>query len=119
MGTASFLPPFKASSALVDEARFVHIVKGQTRLCSPQHQISLKSGDSMIMKCENFVNSWLPNEDGERSKVIVIQLYPQVLKDLYNEQLPELFTKTAVTEHHAVEPVEANDMPPLRYRMIS
>ena len=110
LGRAVFKPPFKASSPLVNEARFVHVINGNSRLYSPNHQFELKTGDSLMMKCENFVNNWFENTDGSNSEVIVLQFYPEVLKHIYNDKIPEVFTSK---QHEAAMPVEKIEPNPL------
>ena len=53
LGRVVFKPPFKASSALDNEARFMHVIKGKSRLYSPNNQFELSTGNSVLMKCEN------------------------------------------------------------------
>ena len=110
LGTAIFKPPFKASSALKDEARFVHVINGHSRLYSPVDQFNLSTGDSIIMKCENFVNTWLENEDDEPSEVIVIQFYPEVLNLIYRNQIPDLFSSNNVVKANPVEKIPPNEI---------
>ena len=108
LGRAVFQPPFKASAALQNEARFVHILKGNTRLYSAKNRFDLKTGDSLLMKCENFVNNWFENEDGAPSEVIVLQFYPEVLKFIYDNQIPPVFSSKNEIQSNPVEKIEPN-----------
>ena len=47
----------------------------------------LESGDSLIMKCDNFVNNWLANEDGSLTEVIIFQLNPINLGYIYEDEV--------------------------------
>ena len=75
-GHLRFIPPFKANSAMQDEARFVHIKHGRSRLYSPNDRFDLKTGDSLLMKCENFVNNWFENEGEATNEIFVFHFYP-------------------------------------------
>ena len=110
LGRAIFKPPFKASSALENEARFVHIIKGNTRLYAPQSRLNLSSGDNILMRCENFVNNWLANEDNQPSEVMIIHFYPEVLQFIYDNKLPELFTLYKEVNPNPVEKIANNEM---------
>ncbi|MCG8573339.1 MAG: AraC family transcriptional regulator [Flavobacteriales bacterium] len=92
-GRATFIPPFKAGESLLDEARFVSIIRGNSKLFVPNNQLELSSSDSMLMKCENFVNHWLPNEGDSTSQAIIVQFYPEVLAFAYDNKLPEIFNE--------------------------
>ena len=110
LGRASFKPPFKISSALEHEARFVFVVNGQSQLFFPSGQLNLKSGDSIIMKCENFVNHWLENDDGTTNEVIIVHFYPEVLHFVYDEKLPDIFSAKNQTQADPVEIIPKSDM---------
>ena len=118
LGRAIFQPPFKANSALENEARFVHVIHGNSRLYAPTEQLNLHTGDSLVMRCENFVNNWLPNEPAVETpnEVIVLQLYPEVLSHIYNDQLPDFF---AVKNGIKPKPVEKIPPNPLMDNFIS
>ena len=104
-GNATFQPPFKAAAPLKNEARFVHIAHGKTRLYSANKHLNLSTGESLIMNTDNFVNNWLENEGGESSEVIVFQLFPDILKWVYNDKLPKIFSQGDRTNITAVEKI--------------
>ena len=89
-GSNKFKPPFKVSDALINEARIVHVVYGRSRLYAADHFIDLESGDTIVMKSDNFVNNWQENENDRFNEVIAFQLNAEFLKYLYNNQLPSL-----------------------------
>ncbi len=105
LGRAKFQAPFKASSALQDEARFVHIVSGNSRLCSPKHQFDLKTGDSLLMKCEQFVNHWTNEEADRMNEVIIWHFYPDILHHIYDNQIPAVFTAGVAANPEPIESI--------------
>ena len=109
-GRIIFEPPYKANSSMEEEARFVYVVNGQSKLYSPNGRTDLKTGDGFIMKCENFVNNWEPNLDGSPTEVVVLQLYPDSLKEAYNQKLPEVFDERSNLESNPVEKVIPNPL---------
>ena len=80
IGNAAFNPPFKASDAMHDEARFVHVINGNSKLYVPNQTVALQCTDSLVMKCEKFVNTWYENENEKPTEIIVIHFYPEVLR---------------------------------------
>lgn len=109
-GRAIFEGTFKAGEALTDEARFVNIVSGRSKLHVPNSTLNLQTSDSFIMKCENFVNRWLPHEDDAPNQVFIVHFYPDVLKFVYDDQLPELFSPKNKTETDPAEKISTNRM---------
>ncbi|WNJ20305.1 AraC family transcriptional regulator [Pontibacter sp. G13] len=94
LGRATFQPPFKAHASLHDEARFVGIIHGSSRIYVPNHQEDLKDGDCFLMNTDNFVNHWLMHGDDEPIQVIIMHLMPDLLRYVYDDKMPEVFSRT-------------------------
>lgn len=93
LGRTKFIPPHKITDELINEARIVHVVNGTSRLHSANQVTHLSTGDTLIMKTDNFINNWLENEGDERTDVIVFQLNSDLLHYLYDNQLPDWFAE--------------------------
>lgn len=120
LGRAIFTPPFRANAALEEEARFVHVVHGKSTIYFPNGRLNLSTGDSIIMKCENFVNHWLPNEGPETNEVIILRFFPEVLQAVYDNQLPDILIAQHSLPAQPVEliapnPVVSNFVQGLKY----
>ncbi|MDG1332996.1 MAG: AraC family transcriptional regulator [Crocinitomicaceae bacterium] len=98
LGRTFFTPPRKISDALSNEARIVLVVNGQSKLYSADRVLEIQSGDSFIMKCDNFVNCWEENPDGEPNEVIVFQFNPELFREIYEQKTPSKLNST--TNHH-------------------
>ncbi|UTW61230.1 helix-turn-helix transcriptional regulator [bacterium SCSIO 12741] len=108
-GRNTFLPPFKITDALINEARIVYVVKGKSRLYSAEQYTDLTNGDLLIMKTDNFINHWQENEDGSHTQVIVFQLTADFLKFLYQNRPPSWFSDTEIPAGSSV--VKVNPHP--------
>ena len=91
------------SSTLKNEARFVYLISGSCLLKYPNGQIKLNSGDSIIMKCESFINEWQSFGDDGISEIIIIKLYPDTLKDIYKEDYNSYFNSGSTPASTSVE----------------
>lgn len=110
-GCVYFKPPFQITDSLINEARIVHVIKGKSKLYSANQLIELKSGDTLIMKSDNFVNNWQKNEsDDEINKVIVFQLNSDFLKYLYNNKLPNWYDRRNETVGNSIEKALPNQL---------
>jgi len=107
-GRNVFTPPLKFSDNLSNEARIVHIVKGRSRLYSANHVWDLKTGDTLIMKSDNFINTWLENKDGSANKIIGFRLEASLLNAIYHGSLPAYFKNVVSNEHSPIEVVREN-----------
>ncbi len=105
LGCTYFRPPFKVSDELINEARLVHVVNGHSRLHSANQQITLESGDTLIMKADNFINDWLENDSDQINQVIVFQLNSDFLQYLYANELPKWLVSDSDTVTNAIEKV--------------
>jgi len=90
-GRTFFQPPNKVSDALINEARIVYVVNGQSKLYSANHYMEIRSRDLLIMKTDNFINNWQENANDQPTEVIVFQLDSEFLRHLYHGNIPDWF----------------------------
>ena len=109
-GRNKFKPPFRVSDELINEARVVHVVKGNSRLYSANHYTNLKPGDTVIMKSDNFINDWLENPDDGLNEVVAFQLSSDFLQYLYSNQLPAWFKTKKVDSVNPVITIDQNKL---------
>ena len=93
LGKNIFKPPFKVTDKLINEARIIYVVQGRSNLYAANQFMSLNSGNTLIMKSDNFINHWLANESEEPNEVIVFQITSELLKHIYRNQLPIWFVE--------------------------
>jgi len=74
---------------MVDEACFMHVVKGNSRLFVPKNHIKVESSDSLLMRCGRYLNDWCRNPNGEPNEVVLIHFYPDILAALFEEEYPD------------------------------
>lgn len=105
-----FQAPFKADSSLHDEACFLHVIQGRSRLYTPTSQLDVNSSDSLVMKCGSYLNKWLSNEGQEANEAVLVHLYPDVLKMVYEDQVPALFSSSFKQNPIPAEKININEM---------
>lgn len=109
-GRIIFRPPFKAGEQLKNEARFCHVVRGNSRLIVPNDHFDLQSKDSFLMKAENFVNNWKEVKGEDSAEMIIIHFRPDVLNYIYNGKLPDFFFKKQDVQPCSVEKIAFNGL---------
>lgn len=81
-------PPFRIIGDFPDEACFIYIVRGDTILYGPQEKVATKSGEGIVMQCGTYLNEYVKEEGVEHAEAIAVHLYPDVLRMLYDKELP-------------------------------
>lgn len=105
-----FQPPFKAHTPLQEEACFLHVIRGKSRLYVPTQQVDLKATDNLVMKCGSYLNHWFKTEDEKPNEAILIHIYPEVLKLIYDDELPDFFASTTKKPTAPIEKLKINEM---------
>lgn len=108
LGRTFFKPPFKVSDTLINEARIVHVIHGDSNLYAANQFIKLQAGDTIIMKSDNFINSWSPSKSDKPNEVIVFQLSSDLLKLIYHGQVPDWFLKHQVKQVFPIQRATPN-----------
>ena len=108
LGRTFFKPPFKVSDTLINEARIVHVVYGHSKLYAANQYTEVKAGDTIIMKSDNFINNWFENQSDNLNEVIVFQLTSDLLKKIYQNQLPDWFLKHQTKQVFPIQKAESN-----------
>ncbi|MDK2594184.1 helix-turn-helix domain-containing protein [Pseudoalteromonas obscura] len=91
MGIKQFSAPYTYQDGLVNEARLIHIFKGQSSLICAGKTLSLKAGDTLLMKADNFINRWLDNGQCRDVEFVGVRLTQPHIQKLYQNNPPETF----------------------------
>jgi len=83
-----FTPPLKAFGHLENEACFLYAVNGESTLYGGNEKYKLSTNQSVLIKCGSYLYSWHENVSETPNESIVIHLYPDVLKLVYNDNVP-------------------------------
>ena len=108
LGRNRFAPPFKVSDTLINEARIVHVARGSSILCAANQYTEFQSGDTFIMKSDNFINQWQENPSGELNEVIVFQLTSDFLKHVYQNHTPQWLSSKSAQQVFPIRKASSN-----------
>ncbi|BDD06521.1 helix-turn-helix domain-containing protein [Aureibacter tunicatorum] len=87
-----FTPPLRLKEDMQSEACLLYSVKGSSSLYDTDQKHSLDSGKGALMKCGNYFNHWHINKDDAQNEAIAIHLYPDLIRYVYRDDLPEFLT---------------------------
>ncbi|KZN61243.1 helix-turn-helix domain-containing protein [Pseudoalteromonas luteoviolacea] len=88
MGLRKFNAPYTYQDGLVNEARIVHVFKGQSSLICAGKAFSLSAGDTLLMKSDNFINRWQESDQGNTVEFAGVRLTQSFVQQLYLDSLP-------------------------------
>ncbi|MGY3052502.1 AraC-like DNA-binding protein [Pedobacter sp. UYEF25] len=83
--------PFKIPNPMPDEACFLYMVEGQINYKTENQQVSIPKNDAVLLKCGNYFTQIKEADSVKHHQIIVVHFHPEVLKSIYNADLPKVF----------------------------
>lgn len=100
--------PFKYEGNFQNRGCFIYFKDRAPKLLSSENNVQMKSQEAVLLKCGTHFLDLLRKKDNETVEVIIIHLFPEILKKLYVGELPALIEKRNYTKQSGV--VESNDI---------
>lgn len=98
-------PPFRYAANFADEACFIHFSEGATKINSPFEQLKVEQGESLLLKCGSYFADLLKYGKEKQYEILVVHLYPDVIRRIYRHELPSFVTRSEATSFiHKVIP---------------
>lgn len=88
-----FTPPLKGSELMNSEACLMYALNGKNIVYGSNGTAFVDGGESILMKCGNFVGEWTVSEDINPYEAITIHFFPDVLKEIFENNIPEYLLK--------------------------
>jgi len=105
-----FHPPLKADGSMHDEACLLYSINGSSILYGSTEVNGLKPNEGVIMKCGNYINNWLPSEKEEPYEAVAVHFCPEVLKYIYQDELPEFLNAGPKQKSKSIHNVKSDDL---------
>lgn len=87
--TAVVTPPYKSVNRLDNEACFLYVLQGSNDHYSEEGRLEYEKGEGVLMKCGNFMFNVSPDEVTGKGGIVAIHFYPEVLKKIYENDVPD------------------------------
>jgi len=84
-------PPFKYTSLAKDKACFFHVLQGTVNSYSGKEYFKIEENEGVLVKCGNFIFERMAKNDTENCNIIAIHLHNDVLKKIYEKDIPGFF----------------------------
>jgi len=92
--------PFRFGATFQNEACFVYLKEGKTILSSPTERLAIDATESVLLNCSNYFADFIQKAPLATIEVYAVHLYPDLLKEIYKDTLPE-FLKHKATGQNA------------------
>lgn len=104
-------PPFKHVSHLDNEACFLYFKEGGNDHYSEEGHLQTNVQEGVLMKCGNYMFNVTPDKDTGNCSFIAIHFYPDVLKRIYEDKVPDFLKRGAkVSYNYNMTSVKSNDL---------
>lgn len=92
--------PLELDNTLEDVACFFYVLKGTNQTIDSSGSNTTKKHEGLLKSCGNFISRYIEDNQGEDFEAIVIYFYPDLIKEIYKNELPNFIE----THHKAVSP---------------
>ncbi len=100
--------PLKYEAIFQDRGCFIYFKNGNTKLLSSEHNTEIRGKEAILLKCgSNFLEILQKNND-EELETIVIHLFPELIKEIYKNEIPTTIIKRTNSEQSIK--ISSNDL---------
>lgn len=86
-------PPFRYEAIFQNSGCFIYFKERGPQLLSSENNIQVGSQEAVLLKCGSHFLDLLRETENDQVEVIVVHLFPEVLKKLYIGELPAIIEK--------------------------
>lgn len=92
--------PLRRSPVFQNEACFLHFSEGGSQITTPTERLTIREAESVLLKCGAYFADLFQNSTSERCEVCVVHFYPDMLQDIFREEVA-LFVRQQRQRNHA------------------
>jgi AraC-like DNA-binding protein len=85
----------KNHNPLNNEACFFYVIEGNNHSYSEEESLALNPKEGVLMKCGNYFYKGVPDKSSKRLRFIAIHLYPDVLRKVYENNIPQFLKNSS------------------------
>jgi len=108
---ARITPPFKRANHLSNEACFLFFAEGGNTHYSQSENLTVGTGDGILMKCGNFFFDLTPDKASGNTEMIAVHFFPEVLKQIFKDNPPKFLVdpENTITQQY-MTPINGNQV---------
>lgn len=81
-------PPLRQSPVFQDEACFLYFSEGGSLISAPAEKVTIYQNEGVLLKCGTYFADLIQNISTGTCEVYVIHLFPDILQEIFNEEVP-------------------------------
>ncbi|MEM7106372.1 MAG: AraC family transcriptional regulator [Bacteroidota bacterium] len=81
---------FRVVYQMSNEACFFYIHEGESRMYSANETVKLTAQEGVVMQCGNYIADMLSTSEVGCCEAVAVHLYPEVIKMIYENEIPDL-----------------------------
>ena len=81
-------PPLRLPNPMENEACFIFVIEGSGSVLSSTEMVEVNSQEAVLLKCGNYLGRIHVDEEDSNYHTMVIHLLPEVLKQIYQNEIP-------------------------------
>ena len=93
---AVIAPPFRLPTLMSDSACFLHMIEGENSTYTATGQVRMHTKESLLIKCGNYLTDMIDSPNTKKYQTVAVHFYPEVLKKVYDKDLPGFMKKPEV-----------------------
>lgn len=109
-----FKPPMKSTIQMSNDACFLYLFKGSEAggVYGSTTSEKLHANEGLLMRCGNYVGDWKQSKDDKEATYegLTIHFYPEILKAVYEDKIPEFLKNQENKKQILVEKVAIDQM---------
>lgn len=86
-------PPFKFDFPVTEQACFLYVKGGELDYQIDDEQINIATNYSLLLNCINSGKQMYNSNSTSNCEIVIVTFYPEILKKIYDRELPLLFQK--------------------------
>lgn len=90
---AVFTPPYRHERAFQNEGCFVYMKGTGATIMSSEDKLTIGNKEAVLLKCNNYFLDFIQQTENQTVEVIAVHLYPDILKNIYINELPTLIER--------------------------
>lgn len=90
--------PFKIPNPMPDEACFLYMLQGQINYSTPNQNVIIPQNDAVLLKCGTYFSQIKSTIKEQKHEIVVIHFHPEILKKIYETDLPKIFQNPAILD---------------------
>ena len=89
-------PPYTYESVFQNQGCFLYIKNSTVNVHAAQQKVVIESQEAILFQCDTFFLEFLNDTKAGDVEVIAVHLFPDVLKEIYKEELPNTIIEDAL-----------------------